>query len=89
MGYVHTGTATVATASHTGAGVAPFDWLLWGALALAFAGLYIGVNIWIRRPKIGERPPTAPNEGSSLARPSPERETPSDGSRSVGADTAP
>jgi len=89
MGSVHTATGTVATASHTGGGVAPIDWLLWGALALALAGLYIGIYIWMRRPKFGERPPTAPKERSSQARPSPERETPSDGSRSVGADTAP
>lgn len=33
-------------------------WLLWGGLAAFFTVLYIGVYIWMRRPKFGEGTPT-------------------------------
>lgn len=31
-------------------------WLLWGGLAFLFFALYIGIYIWMRRPKFGEGP---------------------------------
>lgn len=29
-------------------------WALWGGLAVAFCVLYIGIYVWMRRPKFGE-----------------------------------
>lgn len=44
----------MAPSTWAASGIQPIDWLLWGGLAAVLAGLYIGVYVWMRRPKFGE-----------------------------------
>lgn len=46
----------ITTRTHSLAASVLGEWLLWGGLAALFTVLYIGVYIWMRRPKFGEGP---------------------------------
>lgn len=48
------------TCTHALAASVLGEWLLWGGLAALFTVLYIGVYIWMRRPKFGEGPTPGP-----------------------------
>lgn len=49
------------------------EWLLWGGLAALFTALYIGVYVWMRRPKFGEgKPQTPPSRAHPDGRDEPE-----------------
>ena len=52
------------------------EWLLWGGLAALFTALYIGIYVWMRRPKFGEgrpseQPPPGPSPEGDGTRPRP------------------
>jgi hypothetical protein len=37
-----------------GSGLGALTWVLWGGLAVVLSALYIGIYVWMRRPRFGE-----------------------------------